>query len=79
MGLDIKDLLWFLGALASWGAYALYLRGWRRERLEHLMWLQRYDAASQERHEESLRAIALARGEDLTCAWNLSSKQRGQA
>jgi len=76
--IEIDGSLWFAGAVLICGAHVLYLRSWRREQLQRLAWWQKYDAASQKRHEEFMRAIG--RDNDTALGWNLSSSgERGQA
>lgn len=76
--IEIDGPLWFIGAILVCGAHLLYLRGWRRERLEHLAWWQRYDADAQKRHDEFMRAND--RGDDAALGWSLDgNRARGQA
>jgi hypothetical protein len=75
--IEIDGSLWFVGALLICGAHVLYLRGWRRERRVHLAWRQKYDADSQQRHEEFM--CVTGGGEDVL-DWNLDGGSvRGQA
>lgn len=74
--IEIDGFWWFVGALIVCGAHALHLRGWRRERREHQAWWKGYEARSQKRHEEFMRAI----GSEPTTSWRLDgSRTRGQA
>lgn len=73
--IQIDGFWWFVGALLICGAHFLYLRGWRRERREHLAWWQNYDADAQKRHDEFMRVMNRDKGE----GWNLNGSQRGQA
>jgi len=76
--IEIDGPLWFAGALLICGAHVLYLRGWRREQRQRQAWWQRYDAASQKRHDEFMRAMG--RDDADALGWNLSSSgERGQA
>lgn len=47
----IEGFWWFVFAIVICGAHVLYLRSWRRDRLQHLAWWKKYDATSQLRHE----------------------------
>jgi hypothetical protein len=74
--IQIDGFLWFVGALLICGAHAIHLRGWRRERREHLAWWRRYDADSRRRHDEFMRAT----DRNDVDEWNLDgSRERGQA
>lgn len=76
--IEIDGPLWFAGALLVCGWHTLYLRGWRRERREHLAWWQQYDADAQKRHEEFMRVMD--RDEAPAHGWSLDgNRERGQA
>ncbi|HSX22865.1 MAG TPA: hypothetical protein VLE97_08850 [Gaiellaceae bacterium] len=75
----IDGPLWFVGALVVFGLHALYARSWRRERRADLAWWRTYDARSQRRHDEFMRALDAGRVDPIG-AWNLGGgRQRGQA
>jgi len=75
--IEIDGLFWFICALLICGWHAIYLRGCRRERLQHLAWWQAYDAKSQARHEEFMHALDR---DNVQLGWNLDgSRERGQA
>ena len=73
----IDGPLWFVGALLICAAHVLYLRSWRREQRQRLAWWKKYDADSQKRHDDFMRAI------DGDCAvedsWSSDKSERGQA
>jgi len=76
--IEIDGLLWFVGAVLICGAHVLYLRSWRRERLQHLAWWKSYDAKAHRRHDAFMSAID--RDDVGACEWNLDgSRERGQA
>ena len=78
MVIEIDGPFWFICALLICGWHVNYLRGCRRERLQHLAWWQAYDAKSQARHEEFMRA--LDRRDADACGWNLDgNRESGQA
>ena len=76
--IEIDGPWWFAGTILVVCAHVLYLRDWRRERREYMVWRERYNVIEQKRHVEFMRAID--RDNDSTLGWNLSSGgQRGQA
>ena len=76
--IEIDGPLWFAGALLICGMHMLFIRGWRREHRQGLVWWQKYDADAQKRHDEFMCAIGRNGGDAL--GWNLSSsEERGQA
>lgn len=74
----IDGPLWFIGALVICGWHIYLLWSWRRERLTHLAWWRKYDAAARTRHEELMHTVG-PRGQTPN-AWVLDSRrEKGQA
>lgn len=73
--MTIDGFGWFIAALLLCGLHALYIRDWRRERREQLAASARYDAESERRHQETMRALAGVKPASL---WQ-QHRERGQA
>ena len=85
--MTIDGFWWFIaaivGAIVVCGVHAFNLRGWRRERLQHMAWWEQRDAEAQQRHEEfmiALDTMDAMEADDNTLEWNLDGgRVRGQA